>query len=291
MVETVAYLGPQGTFTHQAAQLLFPEQDYQLVSYRSIPDVILAVDKGICDLGVVPIENAIEGTVNSTLDWLIHQVDLPIIGELVYPISQCIMVHPEQAGRPRQEFTRIFSHPQSFAQSQLRLRQEYPKAEWEYQESNALAAQIVRDNPDKPWIAVGPRKSGELYQLHILAENVQDHANNMTRFVVLGREKKKWEHLKHQMVKSSFQVTLSSDFPGALYQVLAAFSWRKVNLCHIESRPTKTGLGNYYFLITAEMDKDHVLLQGAISEIEALGCQVRWLGSYPCFRYELAQKT
>ncbi|SFJ41574.1 prephenate dehydratase [Thermoflavimicrobium dichotomicum] len=290
MVETVAYLGPQGTFTHEAAQRLFPEKNVELVSYPSIPDVLVAVDQGVCDRGVVPVENAIEGTVNSTLDWLIHQVDIPIIGELVYPISQCLLVHPSHAGRPKKEFTRILSHPQAIAQCQLKLRQDFPQAEWVYTESTAQAARIVSENSDESWIAVGPRKSGEISKLYVLETNVQDHANNMTRFIVLGRQKKQWEHLTSERYKTSMQVTLASDFPGALYQVLAAFSWRKINLCHIESRPTKTGLGNYYFLVDAEMKAEHVLLQGAIAEIEALGCQVRLLGSYPCFRHELVQK-
>jgi prephenate dehydratase len=146
---------------------------------------------------------------------------------------------------------------------------------------------MVYENPEEYWIAVGPKKSGEIFGLHLLESNIQDHANNMTRFIVLGKQEKKWLHLAPKRMKTSMQVMLDSDFPGALYQVLAAFSWRKINLCHIESRPTKTGLGHYYFLVDAEIQKDHVLLQGAIGEIEALGCQVRILGSYPCFAYEL----
>ncbi|MBA4496177.1 prephenate dehydratase [Paenactinomyces guangxiensis] len=282
MIETVAYLGPQGTFTHEAAMTLFPEPATELVAYPSIPDVLTAVDRGVSDIAVVPVENAIEGSVNSTLDWLVHHVDVPIIGELVYPITHCLLVHPLQAKCEKAEFTRIYSHPQAIAQCQLYLRKEHPGAELVYTESTAKAAEIIHKNPDHPWLAIGTGRAAELNELYILKKEIQDHPNNYTRFIAAGKQKKVWNQ-STDLFKTSLQVTLPSDYPGALYQVLAAFSWRKINLCHIESRPTKTGLGNYYFLIDTEFPDEHVLMQGAVAEIEALGCQVRILGSYPCF--------
>lgn len=290
MIETVAYLGPQGTFTHEAALTLFPEPSVELVPYPAIPDVLSAVDRGVADLAVVPVENAIEGSVNSTLDWLVHHVNVPIIGELIYPISHCLMVHPAQAKRRKGEFTRILSHPQAIAQCQLHLRKEYPQAEVVYTDSTAQAAELVRNHPGEAWAAIGTRRAAEMNQLCILEEQIQDHPNNYTRFIAVGKQKKVWP-FPASLLKTSLQVTLPSDYPGALYQVLAAFSWRKINLCHIESRPTKTGLGNYFFLIDAEIAEDHVLMQGALAEIEALGCQVRLLGSYPCYHKKSLQTT
>lgn len=282
MIETVAYLGPQGTFTHEAALTLFPEPTVELVAYSSIPDVLTAVNRGISDIAVVPVENAIEGSVNSTLDWLVHHVDVPILGELVYPIRHCLLAHPAQAGRHKQEFTRILSHPQAIAQCQLHLRKEFSQAELFYTDSTAQAAKMIASHPHEPWLAIGTERAGKFNQLHLLQKEIQDHPNNFTRFIAVGKQKKVW-HTTPSLFKTSLQITLPSDYPGALYQVLAAFSWRKINLCHIESRPTKTGLGNYFFLIDTELPEDHVLMQGAIAEIEALGCQVRLLGSYPCY--------
>jgi prephenate dehydratase len=289
MKEVVAYLGPAGTFTHAAAEWLFRQEHAVLQPHPTIPDCLQAVSDKKVMFAVVPVENAIEGSVNTTLDWLIHYVDVPIVAELVYPISQCLMVHPAQKHRQLREFTKILSHPQAIAQCQRTLRQKVPSAKFEFTDSTAKAAQIIKEQPDQTWLAVGPDKAAEFNQLTILAQNMQDHQNNFTRFLAVG-----WKEPKNSkpsdFYKTSLQITLPSDYPGALYQVLAAFSWRKINLCRIESRPTKTGLGNYYFIIDAELAVDHLLMQGAISEIEVLGCQVRVLGSFPCF-YKKAYET
>src|SRR6478752_6767981 len=100
MLKEIGYLGPVGSFSHEATEALFGPKIYDHTAWNSIPDVISAVDKGLVDLGVVPVENAIEGSVTATLDWLVHQVDLPIVGEFIFPISQCILAHPEQLQTP-----------------------------------------------------------------------------------------------------------------------------------------------------------------------------------------------
>jgi prephenate dehydratase len=189
-------------------------------------------------------------------------------------------------GRAPQEFVKIVSHPQAIAQCQFTLRNQFPNAELRFADSTAQAARLIKENSDEIWLAIGTRRAAELNGLAVLQENIQDHPNNLTRFLALGRKPKKQCKDAAAPCKTSLQVTLPSDYPGALYQVLAAFSWRKINLCRIESRPTKTGLGNYYFLIDAELPADHLLMKGALSEVEALGCQVRVLGSFPCYYKE-----
>ncbi|SHE47440.1 prephenate dehydratase [Seinonella peptonophila] len=285
MVETIAYLGPQGTFTHEATQLLFSNKNSELVPYPTIPDVLTAVDQGVSDLAVVPVETAVGGSVNLTIDWLIHHVDVPIIGEVIYPISQCLLVHPQHANRPLQDFVRIYSHPQAIAQCQEKIDEICPQAEIIYTESTAQGATILQSNPEDLALAIGTKRAGETRNLVIKEEDIQDHQNNFTRFIAIGH---KWvdfqEEQKSVKHKTSLQVTLPSDYPGALFQVLATFSWRKINLSHIESRPTKTGLGNYFFIIDAELSHEHVLMRGALAEIKALGCNVRVLGSYPSFQ-------
>lgn len=285
MIETIAYLGPVGTFTQEAAQLLFSNPKAEFVPYPTIPDVLISVEQGVSDYGVVPVENTIEGSVNSTLDWLIHRIDSPIVGELIYPISQCLMVHPSQADQPAGAFKQVLSHPQAIAQCQMFLREKYPQIKFVYTDSTAKAAQMLNENPQEAWLAIATESAAKNHQLHILQTDIQDHDNNFTRFIAIG-ERPVVSSGKVVRYKSSIQVTLPSDYPGALHQVLATFAWRKINLSRIESRPTKTGLGNYYFIIDAEIAADHVLMKGTLAELKALGCSVRLLGSYPCYRKE-----
>jgi prephenate dehydratase len=281
-MKKISYLGPAGTFSHEVSERWFVKGLNRLAPLPSIPDVLTAVDKGVADLGVVPVENAIEGSVTSTLDWLVHQVDIPIVAELVYPISQCIMVHALHEELHSSEVTKILSHPQAIAQCRVRLKQDYPQAEWVFTDSTAQAAEIVASNPKEHWLAIGPKQAAILHQLSMVEQHAEDHSNNVTRFIIVSKEEQHWKQSPNGH-KTSLQVILPKDYPGALYQVLAAFSWRNINLTHLESRPTKTGLGNYFFLIDAELPVDHVLMKGAMEEISALGCQLRVLGSFPYF--------
>ena len=151
--------------------------------------------------------------------------------------------------------------------------------------STAEAVEWVASHPEEKALAIGTRLAAQLNQMTIKAEGIEDHPNNYTRFVLVGKEPLPTLIGEENggSGKTSILVTLPEDFPGALHQVLSAFAWRKLNLSRIESRPTKKGLGSYFFFIDIEQQMDSVLLPGAISEIEALGCQVRFLGSYPCF--------
>lgn len=284
MRQKAAYLGPQGTFTQEAANCLLSEERYELIPYKTIPDCLGAADNGSVDIAVVPVENTIEGSVNLTLDWLAHQVDIPITGELVYPISQHLLVHPSQQDKALASYTKIISHPQALAQCQLFLREKMPQAEIEYANSTAEAARLISEHPEQSWVAIGNRLAKDIYGLSLRVESIEDHYHNYTRFIVVGEPA---EGIAQEPVsqKTCILVTLPEDFPGALHQVLAAFAWRKINLSRIESRPTKKGLGSYHFFIDIEMGIDHVLLQGAVKEIEALGCGLRQLGSYPCYMH------
>ncbi|MFP3389162.1 prephenate dehydratase [Brevibacillus sp. SIMBA_040] len=281
MEKKLAFLGPRGTFTEEAARALTVGQKLTHVPYPGIIEVLNAVAKEEVAFGVVPMENSIEGTVNSTLDWLIHEVDLPILAELALPITQNLLVAKREEPLPFSEITRVLSHPQAIAQSHNFLRENLPNAGIEYVNSTALAAQMVSENPQEPWAAVGTRLNVEIYPLEFAKEQIQDYSNNYTRFVLVGREP--LDMPASQKEKTTILVTLPEDFPGALYQVLAAFAWRKINLSRIESRPTKKALGNYYFVIDIEQKMDDVLLPGAFAEIEAIGCQVRQLGTYPFY--------
>ena len=178
----------------------------------SIPETFSAVTSKDCDYGVVPVENAIEGSVNLTLDWLIHQVELSIVGELVYPIKQHLLVHPNWADKPWTEIAQVISHPQAVAQCLLFLQKELPQAQVVYANSTAEAAERVSQHPDRVWAAIGTRTAGSRYGLNISGSGIEDHANNYTRFIVVGKPMLE-EPSKPRLRKTSLLVTLATDFP------------------------------------------------------------------------------
>ncbi|RKD23912.1 prephenate dehydratase [Ammoniphilus oxalaticus] len=278
MDRKVAFLGPIGTFSEEAARFFFEDRSASFIPFSSIPNVLESLARGDVEFAVVPIENSIEGTVNLAMDWLVHRIDVPIRGELAYPISQHLMGAQQIE---LEQIEKVLSHPQAIAQSRLFLQEHLPNVEIEYTKSTAEAVQLVSENPDKRWAAIGNRLSQQIYPVHFLRESIQEQSNNYTRFLLVSSEKLEGKATDRE--KTTVLVTLPSDFPGALHQVLAAFAWRKINLSRIESRPTKTGLGNYHFIIDIEQKMDDILLPGAFAEMEALGCQVRNLGSYPCY--------
>ncbi|MBO8172566.1 MAG: prephenate dehydratase [Bacillaceae bacterium] len=281
MERHIAFLGPRGTFTEEAARYLFAGEEDRFIPQGSIPDVLESVAEQRVEYGVVPMENSIEGSVNLTLDWMIHQVKIPILAELVLPIHQYLLTAERKEPLQPQDVEMVLSHPHAVAQCHHFMRTHMKDVEIEYTSSTAEAARIVSENPDRPWAAIGTKLSGQFYGLTILKEHIEDHDNNYTRFVMVGEKAPELAESDHH--KTTVLVTLPSDFPGALYQVLAAFAWRKLNLSRIESRPTKKGLGSYHFIIDIEQGMDEVLLPGAFAEIEAIGCQISLLGSYPCY--------
>jgi len=283
MYKKIAFLGPHGTFTEEAAHSIFENDAVEYLPFSSIPDVLDAVAVKKVDYAVVPLENSIEGSVNLTLDWIIHEIELPILAELVFPIAQHLVVTKTQSSLTFSEIQRVYSHPQAIAQCRHFIHSYLPHAEIIYTNSTAEASQMIRENPTKPWVAIGTRLAKEIYSLSFMKENIEDYKDNYTRFAVIGENSLQIDSFRNPSYRTMIMVTLPKDYPGALHQVLAAFSWRKINLSRIESRPTKKGLGNYFFIIDIEQAMDDILLPGAIAEMEALGCQIRILGSYPYF--------
>ncbi len=281
-MKKIAYLGPKGTFTEVAAKAVFPKEEF--LPFSTIPDCMDSVSEGTVDFAVVPIENAIEGSVNLTLDYLIHKQKLKINGEITVPIEQQLLVHKSQLENWT-KIEKVYSHPQAIAQSHQFLRTYLPHAQFEYTNSTGSAAQYVANHPEERIAAVGNSLAAEQYGLTIAQSNIHDYENNHTRFVILKKENHFIPETSplYSGDKTTLMVTLPADYPGALHHVLSAFAWRKLNLSKIESRPMKTGLGNYFFVIDVAMKMDEVLIPGVIAELEALKCQVTLLGSYPCF--------
>lgn len=286
----IGFLGPKATFTDLAVREIFPNAES--IPFLTIPACMDAVEEGEVDYAVVPLENALEGSVNITLDYLIHEVNLPIIGEITTPISQHFMVHPNNEIR-WQEVECIYSHSHAIAQCHKFLHKRFKGIPCSNVTSTAAAAQYVFDHPELTIAAIANELAAREYGLVIVERNVHDFDFNHTRFVILSKQVEEPITKKTPVNgrKTSLMITLpTDDHSGALHQVLSAFAWRKLNLSKIESRPMKTGLGNYFFIIDIEMGMDSVLIPGVIAELEALGSDVKLLGSYPSFMVEKSKE-
>ncbi|WP_347862671.1 prephenate dehydratase [Salimicrobium sp. PL1-032A] len=281
--QKIGYLGPKGTFTKMAVDSLFEGGDF--ISYETIPACLDAVENGEIDTGVVPLENAIEGSVHLTIDYLIHQVNQAIIAELTVPIKQHLLTHPDYHG---EAITEIHSHSHAIAQCHQYLHKHYPNAELFYTSSTGRAAEVVKEKGSHA-AAIGNHLAAEMNGLDIRESNIHDYDNNHTRFAVVQKEPKTLKVKDHpvEKQKTTVMVTLPQDYVGALHQVLAAFAWRKMNLSKIESRPMKTGLGNYFFLVDVDQPYDQILFPGVKQELEALGCKLKVLGTYPSYEVDI----
>ncbi|MBP2240569.1 prephenate dehydratase [Cytobacillus eiseniae] len=284
----IGFLGPKATFTDIAVREMFSMD--VTVPYSTIPDCFDALMRDEIELAVVPLENALEGSVNITLDYLVHEVDLPIIGEIISPIRQHFMVHPENEVLWK-ETSIIYSHSHAIAQCHKFLHKELKGIRCESTTSTAAAAQYIKEHPELKAGAIANELAAKEYGLSIVREDIHDVHYNHTRFIILSKTRlpvnKNQPSFKGY--KTTVMVTLPADRAGALHQVLSAFAWRKLNLSKIESRPMKTGLGNYFFIIDVDMKQDDVLIPGVVAELEALDCKVKILGSYPFFQLGLEE--
>ncbi|MFS0727379.1 prephenate dehydratase [Paenibacillus sp. 1P07SE] len=284
-----AALLPQGSVSDEAARYLFASTETSWSYYKSIADVFLSTAGGKTDYSIIPIENTIEGSVSLHMDWLVHEVQLPIQAEWVFPSLQNLIGRAEECldEQGRLDYARIkkvLSHPVAMAQCTKLLRAHLAHAEMEHIGSTVEAVAMVKESREAGWAAIGTRAGAALHGLDLLQEEITDHNNNFTRFLLVGD--RPFTERSSDTCKTTIHITLPEDYPGALHQVLSAFAWRRINLSRIESRPTKRMLGSYYFVIDIEMSMDTVLLPAALEEIRAIGCQVRNMGSYPSFQYE-----
>lgn len=270
----IGYLGPKNSFTDQAAQSCFEQSD--LMAYQTIVSCVQAVFNRAVDYAVIPIENSLEGSVNDSIDRLFHLGGLKVFGEIVLPIHQQLLVAPGTTN-----ITRIISHPQALAQSQQFLTDYYPDCLLEAVSSTTYAAQYVSEHPEQSFAAIASKKAAKEYDLTIYSEDIQDNAFNQTRFWIIGRANQNVLNFLVGPMKTTLFVQLPNNVPGSLHQVLAAFAWRHLDLSKIESRPLKTSLGQYFFILDLLIDQNEKLLENAIEEIRLLGGVVTELGLYP----------
>ncbi|GFN33611.1 prephenate dehydratase [Paenibacillus curdlanolyticus] len=287
----VAVLTKGSTSDEAARYLLKDVEGVEFVYYQMIADVFASTVEGKTDFSVIPIENTIDGSVSLHTEILVNEVDLPIQAEWIYPSVQNLVGRlseldrlPDTGELDYSPIVKVMSHPVAMAQCLQFIRNHMPNAELEHVSSTADAIRIVRDNPGRGWVAIGQKTAAANNGLDILQESITDHHNNFTRFLLVGP--KPLQGKLSDKHKTTIIVSHQEDYPGGLHQVLSALAWRRINMSRIESRPTKKRLGTYYFLIDIEMSMDSILLQSAVAEIEAIGFQVRLLGSYPTFTYK-----
>jgi chorismate mutase / prephenate dehydratase len=264
----VAFLGPEATFTHMAARSRFG-LSARYVPAATVAGVFTEVEKGVADLGVVPIENSTEGVVNSTLDVLIDS-ELCITAEIATTVSHCLLT---RAGT-LEGVQKIYSHPQALAQCRQWLSANLPNVAQIEVASTALAARLTRDDPVAA--AVASELAGQLYDLKIARNKIEDEVRNVTRFLVVGREPAP----PTGRDKTSILFSLK-DEAGVLFKVLQPLADAGLNLSRIESRPSRKKLWDYVFFIDVDGHASEPSVQGAIRALEERCQFVKMLGSYP----------
>ncbi|WP_419924543.1 prephenate dehydratase [Candidatus Poriferisocius sp.] len=271
----VAYLGPPGTFTEEAllTQPDLAEADHLLC--RSIPEVLCAVADGRTALGFTAIENSIEGTVNVALDALIFEHDLLIQREVVIDVRLHLLGFSDTS---MDKIRRVISFPVATAQCRRYLAENLPHAEEIAANSTAAAARDLAVSKDKTAAAIGTALSQEIYSLDMIAADIEDHPENQTRFVAVGRS---GVPAPTGCDKTSIVVFQRADRSGSLMGILAEFAARSINLTKLESRPTKKALGDYCFLIDLEGHVADALVADCLTSIVAKHGEVKFLGSYP----------
>ena len=269
-----AYLGPEGTFTEAALLAFDPGAVGHALPCVSIQATLDAVRSGAAERGIVPIENSVEGAVTATLDELATGQDLVISAEIPLPVAFALLARP---GTQLAEVTTVGGHPQAQAQCRRWLEEHLPHADWRPASSNAEAARQVADGQLDA--ALAGAFAADMYGLAVLVPDTHDHANAVTRFVVVNQPGPLPAATGSD--RTSLVAFLREDHPGALMELLTEFAVRGINLVRIESRPTGDGLGKYYFSIDCEGHVDDARVGEALMGLRRVCADVRFLGSYP----------
>ncbi len=264
---TIAYLGPEATFTHQAAIRRFGSS-LRYAAQKTIADVFAEVTKNRADYGVVPVENSTEGVVTHTLDMFVDS-DLKIVSQIILPIQHCLM-----SKYPRDRIKKLYGHPQTLGQCRGWIQNHLRDLEIIETSSNARSAELAAR--ERKSAAIAGVLAAERYGLDILECDIQDNSANATRFLVLGRQCSP----PTGRDRTSLMLSITHEV-GALHQALAAFRRFKLNMTKIESRPNKRRAWEYYFFVDCEGHKEDRKVAKAIAELERQCNFVKVLGSYP----------
>ncbi|MCY3599854.1 MAG: prephenate dehydratase [Gemmatimonadetes bacterium] len=267
----VGYLGPPGTFSEQAARRYDPLARH--VPFGDIESVVRAAEKEKIDEALVPLENSTEGPVTVTTDLLVHRTDLRIRREVVLPIHLCLLT---EGGVDFDEIRVVYSHPQAIAQCRDYLARKLPNAEPVASLSTVRAVEDMRiDGPGAA--AISSLRAAEVRHAFVREGHIEDVPGNRTRFAVLAQR----DHEPTGKDKTSICFDFAADGPGTLYQALGELANRRINMLKIESRPAKSSLGRYVFLIDFEGHRTDRFVAEALDRIRERASSFKILGSYP----------
>ena len=268
-----AYLGPAGTFT-EAALLKIAASDDQLIAYANVTAALDAVRKGEVSKALVPIENSVEGVVARTLDELASGEPLVITTETTLPVTFSLMT---LENKDPKDIKSIATHPHAESQCRSFIAKNYPNAQVIETASTAAAAKGL--NKGDYDAAIGAAIAAKNYQLKIIADDIGDNTNAVTRFVVVEKPGKSPAATGKD--RTSLAVFIAIDHAGALLEVLNEFAKHQVNLSFIQSRPTGSQLGHYHFIIDAEGHVEDKPVAAALAGLKEICEDIRFLGSYP----------
>ena len=268
-----AYLGPAGTFT-EAALLKIAASDDQLIAYANVTAALDAVRKGEVSKALVPIENSVEGVVARTLDELASGEPLVITAETTLPVTFSLMT---LENKDPKDIKSIATHPHAESQCRSFIAKNYPNAQVIETASTAAAAKgLSKGDYDA---AIGAAIAAKYYQLKIIAGDIGDNTNAVTRFVVVEKPGK--SPVATGKDRTSLAVFIAIDHAGALLEILNEFAKHQVNLSFIQSRPTGSQLGHYHFIIDAEGHVEDKPVAAALAGLKEICEDIRFLGSYP----------
>jgi prephenate dehydratase len=272
---TIAYLGPPGTFSEEAA-IAYGGPGADFLPLASMPAAVTAVETGLADACVLPIENVLEGSVTTTLDLLIHETDLRITGETVIPIRHYLITRP---GLALGQIKVLYAHPQSLGQCRRFVERCLPGVATVAALSNSVApAEALAD--ERPAAAISPLRIAESLGAQFLAHDIQDRRDNVTRFIGLGRA----ESAPTGDDKTSMCFGFAEDRAGILVETLQELASAGINMTKLESRPSKATLGDYIFLVDINGHRAEPHIAELLEHIRAKTGLFKVFGSYPCWR-------
>ena len=270
-MKSISYLGPEGSYCEQAALTNYSNE--KLFPMPTIPAVIESVQDDITDMGVVPIENSIEGSVTFTLDSLIHDFNVNINGEIMLNISHSLITNKINT---LDNINKIYSHPQALAQCRIYLSEKLPQSDLIPSSSTSAALSDLSNDPENS-AAIAHARNAKKYGLNIIEENIQDELNNITRFAILSKNNTN----PTQNDKTSFCFDFKdSDKPGQLIDVMRQFSDNNINITKIESRPSKKQLGKYIFWMDIDGHSNDNNLNTIFEKIKTITNTLKIIGSY-----------
>lgn len=272
----IAFLGPAGTFSEEAAHAYgeATHAPFTLLPFSSFSVAAQAVETGIATDAILAFENSLEGAVSSTLDVLIHETPLRIRGEVILPVRHFLWVAP---GADITTVRRVISHPQGIGQCRRFLDRLLPGVATAATLSTAGAVEQVMREGTTDTAAIAGRRAGEVYGATLLASDIQDEKRNFTRFIALGST----DAAPTGADKTSLVFTVPQNVPGSLYEGLGAFARSNIQLFHIESRPQRQRLGEYYFVIELEGHREDPAIAEALGNLRTHAESVTVFGSYP----------